>query len=438
MRRTLAPLILVLLSLSGISSAQDAEPERLRIHGSNLLGANLVPALVISWLQDIGYAQIKRKDIAAARSEITASRDGEILVVEIDKRGTATGIEDLIDGNAEISMSARSPTAKEIEAGWQLGDMTSASQEWVVALDGLAFVPAPGNPIAELSIGQLRDVLSGKIRDWRELGGRPGTINVHSLGPNSGTQELLSRLLPIIGKTAARTTRHGSYAEIVAALAQDPNGIGVLSLRAPLGNLKALAIRTGARAIAPDALSVRSEDYPLVQRLYFHTGQLITALGRGFAQYAISPAGQAVVDRGGFVSLNVQAMAAIVPATAPREYQQVVGNASRLPITLHFSTGLDLFDSRARQDIDRLALFLRRPENAQRKLVLVGFGNPRPGDPYQSLSMSSSRADYVGSELLALSLKVVAVRGLGGRMNLVDVAQPSARYRNERVEVWLR
>jgi phosphate transport system substrate-binding protein len=261
---------------------------------------------------------------------------------------------------------------------------------------------------------------------------------VHTLAPNTGTQELLSRLVPAGGRTAAPAKRHASYAEIVAAVGSDPSGIGIMSLRAPRGNLKALAIRDGAQAFAPDLLSVRSEDYPLVQRLYFHTGQLITALGRGFVEYAMSPAGQAVVEHSAFVSLIVQAMPASTPADAPQEYQQIVGNAKRLPVTLHFSSGLDLFDSRARQDMDRLAAFLHLPENAQRKLVLVAFGNPQPNNPYQSLSLSNARADYACSELQSLSLKVVTVRGMGGRMNLVDAREPSARYRNERVEVWLR
>lgn len=436
--RLRALMLLSLLILPGIASAQADEPERLRIHGSNLLGANLVPALVNRWLHDIGYTDIKRRDVDPARTEISASRDGEPLVVEIDKRGTATGIHDIIDGSAEISMSARAPTAKEIDAAWQLGNLTTSGQEWVVAIDGLAIVVPPGNPLPELSLAQLRDVLGGKIRDWRELGGRPGPISVHALAPNTGTGELLSRLVLAGGKTAAPAKRHGSYAEIVAALEADRGGIGVMSLRAPRGKLRAMAIRDGARAFPPDLLSVRSEDYPLVQRLYFHTGQLITALGRSFVQYAISSAGQAEVERSAFVSLNVQALPASAPDDAPQEYQQIVGNARRLPITVHFSSGLDLLDSRARQDMDRLAAFLHRPENAQRKLVLVGFGNPQPGNPYQSLWSSNSRADYVCSELLALSLKVVTVRGMGGRMNLVDAGQPSAAYRNDRVEIWLR
>jgi len=437
MDRSRALLFSLLFVLSGTALAQVDEPERLRIHGSNLLGASVVPAMVESWLKDIDYVGIKRRELGPARTQISASRDGQALLVEIDKRGSTSGISGIIEGNADISMSARRPTAKEIDDAWQLGDLTSSTQEWVVAIDGLVLVVAPGNPVSKLSLSQLRDVLSGKTRDWRDVGGRTGPIQLHAPGSGTGTQELLTRLALAGGKTSPRTTRHASYAGVVAAVRADSNGIGVISLRAPLAGLKALSIRDGARAIAPSLLSAASEDYPLSQRLYLHTGQLVSALGRGFAQYAISPAGQAVVARSQFVPLGVRPMQARAE-DAPWDYQQIVGSAERLPMTLHFAKGLDLFDSRGRQDVERLAVFLARPENARRKLVLVAFANPDEKSPYQSLSFSQERVDFVASELLSLNMKVVTVRGLGGRMNLVDARQPSASYRNDRVEVWLR
>jgi phosphate transport system substrate-binding protein len=435
--RSLGLLSLLLICFHGTATAQTDEPERLRIHGSNLLGAKLVPELVDAWLGSIGYAQIRHRDLGPARTEISSVRDGEALVVEIEKHGTASGIHDIIEGNAEISLSARQPTSKEMDAAWNLGDLKSPSQEWVVGLDGLVLLVAPGNPVTELSVDQLKDIASGKIRDWKQLGGSAGPIALHTLSPASGTQELFAQIATN-GKGASGSIRHSSYAEIVAAVAASPNAIGVVSLRAPRGNLKALAIRSGELAFAPDRLSVVSEDYPLVRRIYFHTGQTITALGRGFAEFAISPAGQAVVARSQFLPLSLQAITPKPVAVAPDEYRQFVDKAERLPMTLRFSTGLDLFDSRSRQDIERLARFLQQPENAKRRVMLMGFANPEPQTPYQSLSLSQERADFVSSELLALSLKVVTVRGFGGSMNLLDARQPAARYRNNRVEVWLR
>ena len=418
--------------------AQDDDAERLRIHGSNVLGERLVPTLVVAWLDSIEYKQIRQRALGPLRSEISAVRDGERLVVEIDKRGTASGFSDIVSGDAEIGMTARKPTVQELDDAWQLGDLHSPAQEWVVALDGLAVLVAPGNPVSSVSIAQLRDILTGRIRDWSQLGGRAGAIDLHLMPGQSGTQELTARFVLGNGKASAPARRHPTQTALIAAMRGSANALGIVGLRVSHVGLKPLGIRSGAQVFLPDMLSLRSEDYPLAQRLHFHTPQLITALGRGFVQYAISPAGQAVVDRSQFVSFLLAPMQRAGSADAPAEYQQIVGNARRLPMALRFSTGLDLFDSRSRQDLERLSAYLARPENAERKLVLVGFANPEPKNPYQALALSQERVDYVASELLALQMKVVKVRGLGGRMSLVDAGQSSSRFRNDRVEVWIR
>lgn len=420
------------------AQAQADDAERLRIHGSNLLGARLVPALVESWLKDIGYSQVKRRELGPTRTEIGAMRDGLPLIVEIDKRGTASGLQAIINGDAEICMSARQPNAREIDDAWQLGDLKSPTQEWVVGLDGLVLVVAPDNPASALSRQQLRDVLSGRIRDWKQLGATAGPITVHTLSAASGTQEAITRIVLGGDKPATGLVRHASHAEVLAAVRRDVRSIGIIGLRAPRTGLRALAITSGGRPLAPDALNVGSEDYPLTRRVYFHTGQMITALGRSFAQWVVSPAGQAAVERSQFVSLSVRPQAPGRIDMAPAEYQQMVAKAQRLPMTFRFSTGLDLFDSRARQDVERLAAYMQRPENAKRRVVLMGFANPQPRAPMQSLFMSQERVDFVSSELLALNMKVVTVRGFGGRMNLLDASQPASRYWNDRVEVWLR
>lgn len=425
-------------TLPAVALAQDDDAEHLRIHGSNVLGSSLVPAMVDSWLRDIGYGGIVRRDPSPTRTEIHAIRDGEKLVVEIEKRGTASGLSALVDGNAEISMSARQPDAKEIDAAWQLGDLKSPGQEWVIGLDGLAVLVGPGNSTEQVGVEQLRGLLTGKITDWRALGGRPGPIHAYAMAAGTGTGELTDELVLRGARMAGGTRTYRSYALLVAALRADPAGIGIVALRAPHASLKALAIRSGGVAAKPERLAVSAEDYPLQHRIYLHTGQLITALGRGFAQYAVSPAGQVVVERSQFLSLNLRPMAPDKLEQAPREYLQLIASARRLPMTIRFGTGLDIFDSRSRQDVERLTAFLQRPENASRRVMLIGFANPQPQSPYQSLSLSQERVDYVSSELLALDVKVVSVRGFGGSRNLVDAGQRSARYRNDRVEVWLR
>ncbi len=403
------------LSLLATDSAA-AEAERLRIHGSSTLGARLVPALVKQWLTEIGYAGIAQRELSAERSEIAASRDGEALIVEIDKRGTAAGIADLIDG------------------------MTSSDQEWVVALDGLALVVGNDNPVRSISVVQLEGLLAGRTVRWKELGGTDAPVDWHALAEDGGSAEILAISGLSDRRAIAAARRYRDPAALLAALRADPNGIALVGARQKLDGLRALPIEVGGRRIAPDAVGIGSEDYPLMRRLYFHTGQLVTALGRSFAVWVMSDAGQAVVATSEFQALRLAAPTGLVAAAPelPEDYRIVAGNAARLATSLRFATGLDWLDSRSRADLERLAALLKRPENARRKLVLVGFTQPDVKSPLEAEEKSRERAERVAAQLRLLDAPVIQVRGFGGRLPLADPTRPDARYRNERIEIWLR
>lgn len=431
-------LLFALSCVASVARAQAPEPERIRIEGSHRLGQALVPAMVDQWLSDIGYVDNRHVRKGGAVLEIHAIRDGEALVVEIRNAGTAAGIAAIIQGKADLSMSTRAPTAGELDDAWQLGNLQSPTQEWVLGLDGIVALVPQGNPLSTLRVDQLRDLVAGKHADWRSLGGPAATVTLHTLGAASGTQELASSLLRDGAPLVVRQVPHSDHASLLAAVAADPGAIALVSLRAPRTGLKALALSGASGELPPEPSSVLTEDYPLQRRVYLYSGTLIPALARSLAQYAVSPAGQAVVERSSFASVGLRVLPATAREKMPAEYVSLLGKAERLPVTLRFSNGLDLFDSRSRQDIDRLSAFLTQPDNAKRGVVLMSFANPRPSSPYQSLALSHERVDYVASELRALGIKVVMVRGFGGQMPLVNQALPAAQYRNNRVEVWLR
>ena len=421
-------------------SASDENADRVRIHGSGVLGAQLVPALVRGWMADIGYGAISTRTIDATRIEIRGVRDGEPLIVEIESRGTTAGFADLIANKAEICMSTRRPTLEEKKAAWLLGDLTGSEQEWVAAFESQSVVVAPGNPSTTISLSQLKSVLSGQTRNWRALGGSEAPIHLHRGRGANAEEPLLAASAGAGGRAAPpEVFEHANDAEAVAALAADPNGIAIIASATHAGAAKVLAIDAGARAIAPDPLLIATEDYPLQRRLYFHTGQLVTALGRGFLTWALSDAGQAVVRDSGFAAVGIGAPERRVPPEASADYAKTVERATRLPTTLRFATqGLDLFDSRARADLDRITALMKRPENAGRKLVVIAFTNPDPRDPLETLWRSERRAELVASELRRMDNRVILVRGLGGELPVADPQQPDARARNERAEIWVQ
>lgn len=435
-------LALLVACMPACAYAQDAAVDRLRIHGSHTMGARLVPALVESWLRSIGYAHVQRHAVSPQQLDIAAVRDGIPLVVEIDNRGSAKGMRDLIDGNAELAMLSRAPTPGERDDGWQLGNLDSSDQAFVLALDGIAAVVRADSPLRALRMDQLRAVLSGRVRDWRAVGGAALAVHAHVPASGSGSREFLEQRVlggsaPDAGVVVDRDAR-----ATLAAIASDPGAIGVVNLRVSLPvNLRALAIADGGEAVAPGRLQVLSEDYPLQRRLTLYGGQMMTALGRSFALYAMTAPGQQAVADAGHIALTLRPVGGSSVISTSRPYAELVADAERLPINLRFNyqNPYSLFDSRSERDLDRLAAFMRLPRNRQRSALVVAFAAPTAGTSTLMATITSNdRADIVAAQLQRLGIRVGRARGLGASRPLAGPSAVDARFRNERVEVWLR
>jgi len=429
--------------MAGASAHAQVDAERVRIHGSQTMAARLVPAVAESWLHDIGYQDIRRTQPSATLTEIHAQRDGMPLIVEIQASSSAQGFQDVVDGNAHIAMMTRRPNADELDAGWQLGDLASHDQEFAMALDGAAVVVNRDNPVAQLSFAQLRRVLSGQARDWREFGGR-GAIHLHMVaGANSARDLVDERVMQ--HSPYGPASLHADGESLVRSIAKDPDAIGFVTLRQPWGaSVRPLALSDGGRAIAPTRLAVQSEDYPLARRFYLYGSQMMGALSRSFALYTMGQRGQDAVTRAGHFAVTLRPGYTPPTLVGPPDYRDLVARAMRLPLSLRFNlTGnnesgvaASVYDSRAVRDMDRIVAFMQLPVNRGRRLLVVGFADTS-GSSVASTMTSNDRADLVAHELMARGLPVLHARGVGAQVPLAAVGSPVARYRNERVEIWM-
>lgn len=443
MSRIAGWLVAMVLSVAASAAHAQVDAERVRIHGSQTMAARLVPAVAESWLHDIGYQDIRRTQPNPTLTEIHAQRDGMPLIVEIQASSSAQGFQDVVDGNAHIAMMTRRPNAEELDAGWQLGDLASHDQEFAMALDGVAIVVHRDNPLAQLGFAQLRRVLTGQARDWREFGGR-GAIHLHMVaGANSARDLIDERVMQ--GAPYAPASLHADGASLVRSIAKDPNAIGFVTLRQPWGaSVRPLALSDGGRAVAPTRLAVQSEDYPLARRFYLYGSQMMGALSRSFALYTMGQRGQDAVARAGHFAVTLRPGYAPPTLVGPKDYRDLVGKATRLPLSLRFNlTGnnesgvaASVYDSRAVRDIDRIVAFMQLPVNRGRRLLVVGFADTA-GSPVAATMTSNDRADLVAHELMARGLPVLHARGVGAQVPLAAAGAPGARYRNERVEIWM-
>lgn len=325
-------------------------------------------------------------------------------------------------------------TATELDEAWQLGRLNAPDQQYVVALNALAVVVGPTNSLASLGVSNLRRVVSGRVRDWQELGGKPGPIHLHVI--DGGQVDLVRQVLGAQTVVRNDAQHHAYRASLLAALATDANGMGLVRVPGGLPGMHVLAISAGGCAVLPSSMNLRAEEYPLVRRLYLVGGQLMTALGRSLANFEVSPAGQAIVERQGFLSVMPRLLDSPVPANAPAEYRTLVQGASRVSTNLRFAENTSLLDPRSAQDLPRLAALLAQ----SREVILIGFAAPDPKVPFRSLVTSQERADLAASQLQAAGLMPKRVRGFGGALPL-DGASSHGGFggsRDERVEIWVR
>ncbi|MCX7557450.1 substrate-binding domain-containing protein [Xanthomonadaceae bacterium JHOS43] len=408
----------------------------LRLHGSNTLGETLAPALVEAWFAARGCAGIERQPVAPGHLRLVGS-GGCDLTVDLQTHGSGTGIAGLLDNRTDLAMASRPVTADEVRIGHErgLGDLASPVQELVVALDGVAVIVHPDNPLRELRVAQVRQLFDGSMRDWSQVGGRPGPVRVHARDDASGTFDTFRGL--VLGRQSLRgdAARYESTRDLAAAVAADAGAIGFVGF-AGMGRARALAIADAGVAMLPETFRIAVEDYPLSRRLYFYRAADASPLARDFGEFVLSGAMQPLIERIGFVSQDVRAYADTARIDAPAEYRELVKDAQRLNLNFRFGRGL--VDSKAARDVERLAQFVAQPENRERRLLLLGFVDGDEVSPYLAHALSNDRVDYIADRLAAAGLPVLRARGMGGSAPLASDSGDAGRHRNRRVEVWIQ
>lgn len=430
-------LFLLLLALAPPLSAQASQ--LLRLHGSNTIGAQLGPQLVKGWLQANHYTQIHAAQVAHEEQRISAvSPTGDSLTVEIAAHGSTTGFRSLAADAADIAMSSRPIKASEVESLRRLGQMDGPQSEFVVGLDGIAVVVHRDNPLVQITKEQLRQVFSGEIKEWSQLGGTPGPIQLYARDNNSGTYDTFRSL--VLGKHASLSNsakRFESNAELSDKVAQDPFAIGFVGLPY-IRQAKALAVADDVPlAITPNRFSVATEDYALARRLFLYLPQQASDVARELLAFAIGAEGQQLVAESGFVSQEIVS-GHLNAGVGHVEYYGLVKEAERLSVNFRFHQGSARLDNKARHDIQRLTDYLAREENRKRELILVGFSDNNEVIPLQSLALSIQRADGVADVLLGQGVAPHKVRGYGPALTVASNATEHGREKNRRVEVWLR
>ena len=224
--------------------------------------------------------------------------------VQVTGGGSGTGFAALQNQTTDLANASRKIKASEIEACVKV--FGKRPTEYKVALDGLSVYVNSENPIKALSMEELEGIFTGKIKNWKEVGGADASINVYSRENSSGTYEFFKEHV-LKGKDFASSaqTLQGT-AQVLQAVAGNKTGIGYGGAAYGAG-AKHLAISKdkGGEAIEPTEETVLAGKYPIWRYLFIYVNP---ALDKGevstYLKWIRSDAGQKVVKDVGYFPLQ--------------------------------------------------------------------------------------------------------------------------------------
>jgi phosphate transport system substrate-binding protein len=213
------------------------------------------------------------------------SRPGRF--VEVQGGGSTAGLQAADRGLADIGMCSRSLTEAEAFVFTPI----------LIARDGLAIVVNRENAVAQLSSEQLRAIFAGRVTNWKQVGGKDGTIWPITREEGSGTRESFTRLVMADERISRRALTQESNGAVKALVKGYPAAIGYVSLGLVDKDLKALAVE----GVLPTTENVLAGRYHLVRPLLFVTKGAISAAAQAFVDFVLSPEGQGLLATEGLV-----------------------------------------------------------------------------------------------------------------------------------------
>ena len=428
---------------STAESLETAAPQpTLSFAGSEVLGSNLVPSLAEAFLKHEGALDVRRIDDPSRRQIVVEGVFGAertVRNITISAHGSHTAFETLAEGRADIGMASREITYEENLRLRLLANMAESLKEALLALDGIAIIVNPANPLSELSRDQIAAIYSGLITDWLQLNQTAGRINVCIPDDKGDTFDAFST--EVLGNIALTTDarRFRDASEVAATVLRDRAAIGLVSMSS-IGNAKAIAISVpGRTAVSPDQPSVSAGYYPLARRLYLYSfsGQN-NAYVRKFLEYVGSEEARALIKHEGFVALDMKTEeSSLAESIDTIPYAQYTADALRLSFDVRFSAASATLDDTARHTIQRAVDFLSSLGSETPRVMLFGFSDSK-GDDLFNLQLSKQRAEVVANELSQRGIRPSVITGLGSTQPVASNDTGRGRNQNRRVEIWLK
>jgi phosphate transport system substrate-binding protein len=231
------------------------------------------------------------------------------IQISVSGGGSGTGISSLINGTVELANASRAMTTDEINNAKKNG---INPKQFIVARDAIAVIEHPSNPVRQLTLPQLSGMFTGKINNWRELGGENRPIVRVSRETNSGTHVyFLETVIRLGSKTdksifSADTLLLPSSEGIMAEVSENPNAIGYDGLGYVTASVQTLALSqtAGGPFSLPSVATVQDHSYPVSRDLYIYSNGEPQGILKEYLSWIASPPAQQIVSSLGFIPIS--------------------------------------------------------------------------------------------------------------------------------------
>jgi phosphate transport system substrate-binding protein len=224
-----------------------------------------------------------------------------VVGAEGDRRGIAA----LVDGTVDVAQTSRQPLGGEI-----LALRERRHEKFVqipVATEVAGILVHPSNPVHELSIFNLKQILSGTVKNWKQLGGNDAPINICGRDRSSDLSEFIETEFMGDQSIASSVITFPKNSALYGAVASDKDGIGYGTVDLALNpNVRFVAIKASSSgtAIAPTMENIREHRYTLTRPLYFVFAGEPSGEVQRFGWWVLSTQGQLVMEASEFWPLG--------------------------------------------------------------------------------------------------------------------------------------
>jgi len=218
------------------------------------------------------------------------------ITISVQGGGSGVGIASLLDKTTDIADSSRKIKKEEIAKAQAAG---VNPHEIVIALDGIAVVVHPANKVSALTRAQIKDIYTGKVSNWKEIGGPDAKIVTVSRDTSSGTYEAFETLAINKEKVRPDALTTASNQAVAQTVAQTPGAIGYVGHGYLTNKVKDVTV-DGVKCTKQN---IQSGTYPLARELYMYTNGKPSGNVARFVEFVLSRDGQKLVEEEGFVDV---------------------------------------------------------------------------------------------------------------------------------------